>query len=241
MDTAVPLSDHLLIELRRGGVRSRAGLEQRPVAVRLDSSAVGKETAAAYTAVATGSGFAEQLRQDAAAAQAHGEVGIASVTGTLRALGEQVAGEVQGAKQEAAAAAGESGGGGTAHANHQCWTKRLFEARRLRSAKADPMAQARNMLLFRTQTGLRKLLMEMCGSGAPGQVFWDAVVRRCRRQAHRAERASGAVLRSQARKAVEEAETILSEPAELAATLEKVWKLVRGPRASAKLDAVFEG
>ena len=80
-DTAVPLSDHLLIELRRGGVRPWARLEQRPVAVRLDSSVAGKETAAAYAAVATGPGFADQLRQDAATAQARGESGIASVTG----------------------------------------------------------------------------------------------------------------------------------------------------------------
>ena len=35
---AVPLSDHLLIELRRSAVRTRPGLEQRPVAVRLDGS-----------------------------------------------------------------------------------------------------------------------------------------------------------------------------------------------------------
>ena len=90
--TAVPLSDHLLIELRRSVVRPWAELEQRPVAVRLDSSAVGRETAAAYAAVATGPGFAEQLRLAADAAQARGLSGIASVTGTLRALGEQVAG-----------------------------------------------------------------------------------------------------------------------------------------------------
>ena len=61
-------------------------------------------------------------------------------------------GEVQGARQEAAAGAGKDGSDGTAHANYQRWTKRLFEARRLRSAKADPMAQARNMLLFHPKT-----------------------------------------------------------------------------------------
>ena len=49
------------------------------------------------------------------------------------------------------------------------------------------------------------------------------------------------MLRAQARKTVEEAETILSEPEESAAQLEKVWKLVRGSRVSAKLDAVFGG
>ena len=110
--TEIPLSDHLLIELKRGGVKPRAELEQRPVAVRLDGSAVGRETAAAYAAVASGPGFAEQLRQDAADAQARGEAGTASVTGALRAPGEQVAGEVQGARREAAAAAGKDGSGG---------------------------------------------------------------------------------------------------------------------------------
>ena len=163
----MPLSDHLLIELRRGGVRPRAGLEQRPVAVRLDSSAVGKETAAAYAVVTTGSGFAEQLRLDAAAAQACGASDIASVTGTLRALGVQVAGEVQAARQESSAAAGKSGGGGSAHTNFNSWTKRLFEARRLRDAKEDPMAHTRNLLLFHPKTGLRKTLMQKCGSGRP--------------------------------------------------------------------------
>ena len=64
--TTVPLSDHLLIELRRSvrSQASRGAVEQRPVAVRLDSSAVSRETAAAYAAIATGSGFAEQLRLD---------------------------------------------------------------------------------------------------------------------------------------------------------------------------------
>ena len=129
---------------------------------------------------------------------------------------------MQGARREAAAAAGKDGSGGTAHANYQQWRKRLFEAQRLRSEKADPWAQAGNMLLFHPKAGLRKMLMELCGRGAPGQVVWDAVVRRCRRLSHQAQLASGKVLRAQTRKAVEEAETILAVPADSAATLEKV-------------------
>ena len=194
-DTAIPLSDHLLIELKRGGVGPRAELEQRPVAVRLDGSAMGRETAAAYAAVASGPGFAEQLGRDAAAAQARGEAGTASVTGALRALGEQVAGEVQGARRETVAAAGKDGSGGTAYANYHRWAKRLGEAQRLRREQADPMALASNMLLFHPKTGLRKILMELCGRGAPGQVVWDAVVRRCRRLSHQAQLARGKQLR----------------------------------------------
>ena len=45
--TTVPLSDHLLIELWRSAVRTWPGLEQRPVAVRLDGSDAGRKTAAA--------------------------------------------------------------------------------------------------------------------------------------------------------------------------------------------------
>ena len=71
--THVPLSDHLLIELRRKAARPRPELEQRPVAVRLDSSADGRATAAAYAARATGSEFAQQLRSDAARAQRGGK------------------------------------------------------------------------------------------------------------------------------------------------------------------------
>ena len=145
--------------------------------VRLDSSVVGEETAAAYAVVATGSGFAEQLRLDAAAEQARGVSGIASVTGTLRALGVQVAGEVQAARQESSAAAGKGGGGGSAHANYNSWTKRLFEPRRLRDAKEDPMAHTRNLLLFHPKTGLRETRMQKCGRGRPWLEVWDAVVR----------------------------------------------------------------
>ena len=95
---------------------------------------------------------------------------------------EQVAGEVQAARQESSAAAGKRGGGGSAHANYNSWTKLLFEARRLRDAKADPMAHTRNLLLFHPKTGLHKTLMEKCGRGAPWLEVWDAVVRLCRRQ-----------------------------------------------------------
>ena len=46
---------------------------------------------------------------------------------------------------------------------------------------------------------------------------------------------------AQTRKAVLEAETVLLEPVGLAVRLQRVWRLVRGSRASAKLDAGFEG
>ena len=49
--TTVPLSDHLLIELRQSAVKTRPGMEQRPVAVRLDGSDAGRKTAAAYAAI----------------------------------------------------------------------------------------------------------------------------------------------------------------------------------------------
>ena len=85
-DPVLPLSDRLLIELRSGGVRPDAGLEQRPaVPVRLDSSAVGKETVAAYAVVATRPGFAEQLRQDATAAQVRGRYAAMWVSHLSRA------------------------------------------------------------------------------------------------------------------------------------------------------------
>ena len=134
-------------------------------------------------------GFAEQLRSDADAARAGGASGTASVTGALRAVCEQVAGEVQAARQEAAAATGKGGGGGSVHSNYNSWTKRPFAAQKLRDAGGDPRAHMRNLLLFHTATGLRKTLLQAVGAGKSCQEVWDAVVGRCRRQAHRAGRA----------------------------------------------------
>ena len=48
-------------------------------------------------------------------------------------------------------------------------------------------------------------------------------------------------MKTQTRKAVAEVETVLSEPVESAVPLQRVWRLVRGSRFSAKLDAAFEG
>ena len=45
-------------------------------------------------------------------------------------------------------------------------------------------------------------------------------------------------MKAQARKAVAEAETVLLEPVESVVRLQRVWRLVRGSRSSAKLDAV---
>ena len=109
--------------------------------MRLDGSDAGRKTAAAYAAVTSGAGFAEQLRSDAGAARAGGVLGTASVTSALRAVGEQVAGEVQAARQEVTAATGKGGGGGiSAHSNYNSWTMRLFAARKLQDAGGDPRA-----------------------------------------------------------------------------------------------------
>jgi hypothetical protein len=171
---AVPLSDHLLIKLRRSAVRTRPGLEQRPVAVRFDGSDAGRKTAAAYAAVTSWAGFAEKLRSDADAAWAVGASDTATVTSTLREVGEQIAGEVQAARQEAAAAAGKGGGGGSAHSNYNSWTKRLFTARKLRDAGGDPRSHMRDGL-FHPATGLRKTLSQAIGEGKSSQEVWDAV------------------------------------------------------------------
>ena len=107
---AVPVSDHLLIELRRKAARPRPELEQRPVAVLLDGTPAGRKIAAAYSGVTTGAGFAETLRADADAVRAAGGSGIATLTGTLRKVGEQVADEVRAATEDAAGLATEGGG-----------------------------------------------------------------------------------------------------------------------------------
>ena len=95
--------------------------------------------------------------------------------------------------------------------------------------------------LFHPATGLPKTLLQAVGEGKLCQEVWDAVVQRCGRQAHRAERAETRAMKAKSRKAVLEAETVLLEPVESAVRLQRVWRLVRGSRASAKLDAVFEG
>ena len=48
-------------------------------------------------------------------------------------------------------------------------------------------------------------------------------------------------MQAQTRKVVSEAETVLLELEESAVWLQRVWRMVRGPRSSAKLDAVFVG
>ena len=102
------------------------------------------------------------------------------------------------AREGASSAAGiKGGGGGSARGNYNSWTKRLFEARRLRDAYENPMSHTRNLLLLHPATGLRKTQMPMCGEGRPKLDVWDAVVRRCRRQAHRAGRAMKLAMKAQ--------------------------------------------
>ena len=48
-------------------------------------------------------------------------------------------------------------------------------------------------------------------------------------------------MQGQTRKTVLEAETVLLEPVKSAVLLKRVWRMVRGPRTSAKLGAVFVG
>ena len=79
---------------------------------------------------------------------------------------------------------------------------------------------------------------------APRQEVWDAVVGRCRRQAHWAGRAETRAMKAKSRKAVLEAETVLLEPQWslwCGCSRSEGWCACCARRASAKLDAVFEG
>ena len=202
----------------------------------LDGTPASRKIAAAYSEVTTGHGFGEALRAKAGAALADGGSGIATLTATLRQVGEQVADEVRVASEDAACKAAEGGGRCSARCNYNSWTKRLFAARGFRKTDCDPMLHARDGL-FHEATGLRKTLLQACYEGKSRREVWDAVVRRCRRQAHRAGRAAAWAMQTQTRRAVLEAETILLQPVESATRLQRVWRMVRGQRASVKLDA----